>query len=84
VKILGIYTNFIADCICLSIRLYFHNENVSTNKSRAKGAASITESRIGYQPIVDHSAFMIADEKEVIENRSCTLLSSGDQRVRVS
>jgi NitT/TauT family transport system substrate-binding protein len=38
-------------------------ENVSTNKSGSKGASSIAELKIGYQPSIDHIAFMVADEK---------------------
>jgi NitT/TauT family transport system substrate-binding protein len=40
-----------------------NTENVSTNKSGAKGVSSIAELKIGYQPSIDHIAFMVADEK---------------------
>ena len=47
---------FVSGCVS-------NKENTSTDKSGAKGASPIAELRIGYQPSVDHTAFMVADEK---------------------
>ena len=47
---------FVSGCVS-------NKENTSTDKSGAKGASPIAELRIGYQPSVDHIAFMVADEK---------------------
>ncbi len=54
--LLLIVSVFISGCVS-------NTENLPTNKNDAKGASSIVELKIGYQPSIDHIAFMVADEK---------------------
>ena len=47
---------FISGCVS-------HTENVSNNGNGVQRASSIAELKIGYQPSIDHIAYMVADKK---------------------